>query len=298
MRAGDRIFFVGDFELSQIGGQCIASSRSAVVRITDPNMKLLFEELQERQFKKILESEIAERCLAVRLPTKEAIQYLEKTARVIRDVSRIANSETGVERVKCFTDIPLLKPFMVDAAQVGGVDLLVEPLSRINENLQERTLVCILMKNYAEAKISDAYEAYKNLSGTWFLTSYFTGGKFVIDGLYDPLNGSPCHFCHIHRWKNLVATTSQSKGSWLDLISDFSNRQSPLVGTPATELELLYVAQVFIRRILYFSGLSEASIHLDSVYSMSVTDPIECTTNFETVAHWSHCKCAQDEVLA
>jgi McbB family protein len=293
----DRMFFINDFTINLIGGECITSTRRMICRINDNKMKLLIEQLERMSPGKIHEIELIRICEQLDLPSESAINYLATNSGIIRDISRISGAQKQVDNVRLFSDIPDLEPLVTEAASKEGVlKISVEPLHQAGKEPVDNTLVCLLMAAYSPRPIEAAYNAYLSTAGVQYLTGYFAGSKLLIDGLYDRENGTPCHFCHMERWINLDNTSLRAQSSWVSLMAGFAERDGqgiPL--TPIARLDVLFATHIFIRQLLYFAGYPEYSRHLDRVYSMTVVDPINCTTTSEVVSHWPNCKCGHEE---
>lgn len=291
-----KIFFVADFTANLIGGETIVATRAAITRVTSADMRSLISDLGNHCRQTLVEETLIEYAEKNRLTSKDVVEYLLK-AKIIRDISRIEKRGLHPKKVRIFTDFIELEPLLVEAAGCEGIpDIEVAPLSAIALAPEDDTLVCLLMEKYSQDAVKRSYSTYASKRGTWFLTGYLVGRKLFIDNLYDPMYGTPCHFCHVERYFYLE-NKGQGKGIWSQLSVVFSEQGKAFSTMPMPKIARFFAAHIFFQRIIFFVGHPEKTVHLDSVYLASVTDTVQCTHRLDAVAHWPHCSCIREKAL-
>lgn len=132
------------------------------------------------------------------------------------------------------------------------------------------SLVVFFQTKYDPSYVNLLYEMSGDHHSTYFIVAYVLHDTFIIDPLFAPHLGTPCHFCQISWWERLsLEKTNTAKASWFrfyQLASRNEFRFPPSMPlTPLERSTCLFYLKHRVRQILG----TDAEINTDYVTAMA-----------------------------
>ncbi|EGO3302711.1 McbB family protein, partial [Salmonella enterica] len=163
-----------------------------------------------------------------------------------------------------------------------------------NFDLSDSTLIWLHLEKYQPEIIKSVYTKFENNQGVAFIQSYYLKEAFRIDGVYSPVLGTPCHFCHIERWLNREEKSfRRNEMSWANLLQLLKKHQMSLPALALSETERGFSQHLIKRRLQELIGTSLVKSHVDTFMSSVSADLITCVLSKEPVIHWQACGCLE-----
>jgi McbB family protein len=173
----------------------------------------------------------------------------------------------------------------------------LEVFSGLNaQEVDARTLIFCFNSVYCAPNFDEVYQLTRQ-TNAWALTSYIANHYLIIDNIYQPNKGVPCHFCNFNRHQNLVMSKNTlKKSSWIN----YSRRAlaEDMPSMPAMKLSV-------IERSLVMFWLANLARNFINPHSLSLTlqdvtrycwiNLLTGEMNQEQAVHWFVCQCGSDE---
>lgn len=167
-------------------------------------------------------------------------------------------------------------------------------VKQLEYDLPPSTLIWLHFESYQPCLIQAVYKKFEKKPGVAFIQSYYLKESFIIDGVYSPDLGTPCHFCHIERWLSREEKSfRRNEMSWANLLQLLKNYQISLPALSLSESERGFSQHLIKRRLQELIGTSLVRSHVDTFMSSLRTDLITCALSREPVIHWQACGCVE-----
>lgn len=259
------------------------------VDITHEGMKKVLENLQTRRG--IISESFLDELLEGEVIDKDKGKEFLVTTGVINKTKASALWENAV----IISDVPQHFSYARDQWKSDGI--LVSHVIDVKNNnfdLSDSTLIWLHLERYQPEIIKEIYIKFENNPGVAFIQSYYLKEAFRIDGVYSPVLGTPCHFCHIERWLNREEKSfRRNEMSWANLLQFLKKYQMSLPALALGETERGFSQHLIKRRLQELIGTSLVKGHVDSFMSSISADLITCILSKEPVIHWQACGCLE-----
>ena len=155
-------------------------------------------------------------------------------------------------------------------------------------------LFILILTRHDEDVVRSLYESYRATPGAAFTTLYFLSHFAMIDSLYIPGSGSPCHFCQFLDLKEGDARRHKDASASFSRYYEYAVRlkQPEALSLPRTAIEervaLWYLFQAVAPLIV---GGSERTMFTEDVACYTQLDFHSGTVKREPSLHWPLCDC-------
>lgn len=199
------------------------------------------------------------------------------------------------ENAVIVSDVPHLFKDITEQWKADGINIhAVIDVKQPEFEMPANTLIWIHFENYQPEIINFLYNKFEKGTGAGFIQSYYLKECFRIDGVYSPVLGTPCHFCHIERWLNREEKSfRRNEMSWANLLQILRNHQVALPAVALSNSERGFSQHLIKRRLQELIGTPLVKSHVDTFMSSINTDLITCVINKEPVIHWQACGCVE-----
>ncbi|EDW8121871.1 McbB family protein [Salmonella enterica subsp. enterica serovar Sundsvall] len=277
------------FEIISRNTKTLLITYISSVDIAHDGMKKVLESLQtlrgiisESNLDELLDSEVID---------KEKGKEFLVTTGVINKMTASSLWDNSV----IITDVP--QHFSNAREQWLADGILVSHITDVkdtNFDLSDSTLIWLHLEKYQPEIIKSVYTKFENNQGVAFIQSYYLKEAFRIDGVYSPVLGTPCHFCHIERWLNREEKSfRRNEMSWANLLQLLKKHQMSLPALALSETERGFSQHLIKRRLQELIGTSLVKSHVDTFMSSVSADLITCVLSKEPVIHWQACGCLE-----
>ncbi|EGI5590868.1 McbB family protein [Salmonella enterica subsp. enterica serovar Butantan] len=277
------------FEIISRNTKTLLITYISSVDIAHDGMKKVLESLQtlrgiisESNLDELLDSEVID---------KEKGKEFLVTTGVINKMTASSLWDNSV----IITDVP--QDFSNAREQWLADGILVSHITDVkdtNFDLSDSTLIWLHLEKYQPEIIKSVYTKFENNQGVAFIQSYYLKEAFRIDGVYSPVLGTPCHFCHIERWLNREEKSfRRNEMSWANLLQLLKKHQMSLPALALSESERGFSQHLIKRRLQELIGTSLVKSHVDTFMSSVSADLITCVLSKEPVIHWQACGCLE-----
>lgn len=169
----------------------------------------------------------------------------------------------------------------------------VKLFSQLDETvLNDKSLIFMFNSIYWPDDFDKAYRLAQKYQA-WVITAYVANHYLVIDNIYNPQKGMPCHFCNFNRHQNLVMSKNTLKTTaWTNYA-----RRALLEGIeslPAmrfTAVEKGLMTFWLAKQIRNFINPHAVSLSLQEVSCYTWINLISGEMNQEQAVHWLDCPC-------
>ncbi|EGZ8131092.1 McbB family protein [Salmonella enterica] len=277
------------FEIISRNTKTLLITYISSVDITHEGMKKVLENLQTRRG--IISESFLDELLEGEVIDKDKGKEFLVTTGVINKTKASALWENAV----IISDVPQHFSYARDQWKSDGI--LVSHVIDVKNNnfdLSDSTLIWLHLERYQPEIIKENYIKFENNPGVAFIQSYYLKEAFRIDGVYSPVLGTPCHFCHIERWLNREEKSfRRNEMSWANLLQFLKKYQMSLPALALGETERGFSQHLIKRRLQELIGTSLVKGHVDSFMSSISADLITCILSKEPVIHWQACGCLE-----
>ncbi|EEH0276607.1 McbB family protein [Salmonella enterica] len=277
------------FEIISRNTKTLLITYISSVDITHEGMKKVLENLQTRRG--IISESFLDELLEGEVIDKDKGKEFLVTTGVINKTKASALWENAV----IISDVPQHFSYARDQWKSDGI--LVSHVIDVKNNnfdLSDSTLIWLHLERYQPEIIKEIYIKFENNPGVAFIQSYYLKEAFRIDGVYSPVLGTPCHFCHIERWLNREEKSfRRNEMSWANLLQFLKKYQMSLPALALSETERGFSQHLIKRRLQELIGTSLVKGHVDSFMSSISADLITCILSKEPVIHWQACGCLE-----
>lgn len=277
------------FEIISRNTKTLLITYISSVDITHEGMKKVLENLQTRRG--IISESFLDELLEGEVIDKDKGKEFLVTTGVINKTKASALWENAV----IISDVPQHFSYARDQWKSDGI--LVSHVIDVKNNnfdLSDSTLIWLHLERYQPEIIKEIYIKFENNPGVAFIQSYYLKEAFRIDGVYSPVLGTPCHFCHIERWLNREEKSfRRNEMSWANLLQFLKKYQMSLPALALGETERGFSQHLIKRRLQELIGTSLVKGHVDSLMSSISADLITCILSKEPVIHWQACGCLE-----
>ncbi|MBA3170405.1 McbB family protein [Salmonella enterica] len=277
------------FEIISRNTKTLLITYISSVDTTHEGMKKVLENLQTRRG--IISESFLDELLEGEVIDKDKGKEFLVTTGVINKTKASALWENAV----IISDVPQHFSYARDQWKSDGI--LVSHVIDVKNNnfdLSDSTLIWLHLERYQPEIIKEIYIKFENNPGVAFIQSYYLKEAFRIDGVYSPVLGTPCHFCHIERWLNREEKSfRRNEMSWANLLQFLKKYQMSLPALALGETERGFSQHLIKRRLQELIGTSLVKGHVDSFMSSISADLITCILSKEPVIHWQACGCLE-----
>jgi McbB family protein len=161
--------------------------------------------------------------------------------------------------------------------------------------LQANSLIFFFRSVYRGAEF-DALFAQASEKNTWILSAYLANHYLIIDNIYHPQKGMPCHFCNFNRHQNLMMSKNAlAKTSWIN----FSRRAlaHDIHALPAMKLtaaERGLAVFWLITTLKKFLSPHDATLSTQDLTRYAWINLLNGEMNQEQAMHWMMCSCRSE----
>lgn len=287
------MYFIRPFGLTDgVDGTLLIAPHTSI-RVTDKNMIRFLTELTGDRAQYFQKEEFSAALRTGDIDQEKGVKFLQQTG-ILEIASEHTNENTPFSQCVLISDLSSISTFE-SSLRADGVNLVTSctPNNIPPDALKDSSLFIIFLENYSSPIIRDLYNKCSTLKNIGFIQAYYFCHNFKIDGLFMPSIGSPCHFCHVDRWRSREQRSfGNNKNSWhqvIELLSSYEKAIPPSI--PITDCDRMFSAQVLRRRIQQLVGIPINRVHLDNFISAISTDLINCNVSSEPIAHWHSCSC-------
>ena len=192
-------YYVKHFRVFPLQNSSVLYSLDSATLLKDPNLRDFLGWLAPHAGKTIESTEVKNRMLQLRLDTEKTFPYLTKHLKVLIPLEQ---KTPGIDSVVVCSSNRFFKEMLLEELQ----SVLPVPILDVEKGKNEsylRPLVISFSDSFHPRQVKELYEAFHLMPQDSFLTSYVIHRSFVIDGLFVPSKGTPCHFCFFSHWKSL-----------------------------------------------------------------------------------------------
>lgn len=244
--------------------------------------------------------------------SEEKLSYLLKINNIsssagldfLHDVGVIERVEDELENNFPFSSVCLITDIsdtkcLIDNMMNDGIDfkssVTFENYDKIKP--EDNSLVVVYSEKYCQSRIKKIYAKYAKVKGIAFIQAYYMREEFKIDGFYSPDLGTPCHFCHIGRWRSREKRSfSSDKTSWGDVIDFLEAKKINL--PPSIHLQKTdryFSFHILRRKLQSLAGIPLTRVHLDEFCNSVTASLVRCEVSSEPIPHWHSCDCLYGE---
>jgi McbB family protein len=162
--------------------------------------------------------------------------------------------------------------------------------------VDRQSLIVVFNTSYSNDGFDEAYQLAKR-NNAWVITAYIANHYLMIDNIFQPQKGMPCHFCNFNRHQNLVMSKNTlKKTAW----ANFSRRAlaEDVEALPAmrySEIERGVVLFWLAKAMQNYINPHGFYLSLQDVSRYSWINLISGEVNSEQAVHWPMCQCQDEE---
>lgn len=283
------MFTILPFEIISRKDKSLLISYLSAVDLSHQGMKNILEALHQIKGT-IADEELSSLLLKQDIPCDEGEAFLISSG-VIKQA--VTSKNRMWENAVIITDNTGLFDPAPSEWQTDGISITgIYDIESVPADVQESTLLWLHLEVYSPGVIRDVYRRYHSVTNVAFIQSYYLKEIFRIDGVYSPLLGTPCHFCHIERWINREEKSfRRDEMSWANLLKLLQVNNSGLPAIALSNTERGFSTHLIKRRFQELIGNPLIKLHADTLMASVSTDLITCVLNREPVIHWHACDC-------
>lgn len=252
--------------------------------LTNRKLILLLQELKSYSLQKIDHKQLNDLIDQHELTDTNAKEYLQRDLKILALLSK-----ERFENVFIVSDSKEIQNHLsAYLTEIHGIKTYINSLAMIND----KSLILNFNQIYDPQTINDIY-AISAHTNAWVLSSYLVHHYLIIDNIFNTEKGSPCHFCNLQRFNNVVLSKNNLKQtSWINycrrlIENDINTIPAITVGKIELGLILFWLA----RSVRNFIDVQGCTLFVDDIYRYNVINLINAEAHHEHATHWSFCKC-------
>ena len=262
---------------------------SQVHKITSVEMQNAVHELHNIANCEIDDQHMAYLLKKQGLEYETAISFLQKDTQIIKHIS---NSKKTHPTLLIHSDRELITDLLIEAISLPGFNIIKYEMG-IETQLNEETSIhtVLFQKEYNADVIRDFYKAYSAFPEATFLTSYLKNKSLVIDGLYSPSLGLPCHFCKKIFFESSLQEVSPAAQTLISTHTPMKPRKQ----FNFTRAHSGLIAMMLKHELEATFNLNSLGTYSDRLGTSSLIDLETGSKTHDKAFHWEACNCLQGE---
>jgi McbB family protein len=257
--------------------------------ITNKNLVALLLELKAKNLECSLESSLERLFEKYNLSNTSVKDYLEQELKIIA----LLDSERFDRLYLQADDTDINNQIHDYYAHKFGVKVY----SRL-DNANENSLIFLFNSIYNREDFDVIY-AQACQTSAWIITAYIANHYLVIDNIYHPQKGMPCHFCNFSRHQNLMMTQNAlTPTSWINYSRrSLSQDMRSLPAMKLTAAERGLVVFWLIKAIKKFISPHSPAMAVQEVSQYTWINLLSGEMNKEQAVHWMMCACRAERMI-
>lgn len=287
------MYFIYQFTLINSLRANLLITQSCSVKLNDARMTKLLKQIGDEKASYVSDEFIKLRLESEGISVEDGLDFLRDTGviELVHDntednfpfisVSLVTDSDD----INCLVEGMLNDGIKVNA--VSGIEGLTELVP------EENSLIVVYLESYSSSIMRRIYKKYSHVGGIAFIQAYYMKDEFKIDGYYSPSIGTPCHFCHIGRWRSREKRSfAKDMTSWNDVIEylEFQDISVPTT-IPLGMTDKHFACHILRRKLQSIAGIPLIRVHLDEFSSSVSANLLRCEITSEPLPHWHSCGC-------
>lgn len=281
-------FYVRTFTLLQLESQLVLYSACSSSFIKDERIKGLLRWLLPFSGKIVASGGLIEKLEALSLEKESTLAYLTGYLKLLAPCG-----EASLDRLDAvfITSTDTRAKSLLLAELPGLVDVPTVELEGNSVASYKNPLIVAFFENFREEQIRALYRQFQTTPVS-FITSYVIHRNIVIDGLFVPFKGTPCHFCFSERWKSAEKAKRQvSEASWYNYIERAANAPESLtLSLPVDQSDIGLLVATLKKKIYWLTRDDELPTWYDPrAFTRYHLD--EGSWDHDLIPHWPSCRC-------
>lgn len=287
------MYFIHQYSLIDNSRANLLITQNLTIKLNDESMVNFLKKQEGEKSQYCSEDQIGLKLEENNIPLEAGLDFLHSTG-IIETVNKSKEENFPFGRVSLITDSDDSK-CLIDGMLNDGVNFYSSKSVSEYKSLDpgEQSLIVIYLENYSSSTIRKIYEKYSSIEDVSFIQAYYMRDEFKVDGFYSPSLGTPCHFCHIGRWRSREKRSfSMDRTSWSDVI-DFLETQELSIppSIPLQSTDKYFSLHILRRKLQSLAGIPLARVHLDEFCSSVSASLTRCEISGEPLPHWNSCDC-------
>lgn len=288
------MYFIHQYALVNSSRANLLISQNSSINLSDESMIRFIRNLgggKKAQYAS--EDQIYEKLKEYDIDPDAGLDFLH-SAGIIESVNDSRDENFPFSSVSLITDSNDIQ-FLVDGMLDDGINFTSKSKIHDYKNLKpvNNSLIVIYLEDYSSLSIRKIYNEFSKIEGVAFIQAYYMKNEFKVDGFYSPSLGTPCHYCHLGRWRSREKRSfSMDTTSWSDVM-DFLESQDLSI-PPSIPLQITdkyFSLHILRRKLQSLAGIPLTRVHLDEFCSSISANLIRCEINSEPLPHWHSCDC-------
>jgi McbB family protein len=263
-------------------------SLDSATLLKDPNLRDFLGWLAPHAGKTIEKYLLQDALLEFRLNTEKTLSYLESHLKLCLSHT---HKTPGVDSIVVHSTHTFFKELLLQ--ELSGV--LSVPILDANDTKTDSCsapLVVSFADAYTPRRVKELYELFRTIDGASFLTSYVIHRSFVIDGLFVPSKGTPCHFCFFSHWKSLEkARKGIHETSWYNYFQYVAQQHEEIPLSLPIERSDIGVLVSMIKKKLRWLITGEVFSTPFDPRAFTRYNLDDASVDADVIPHWPGCGC-------
>ncbi len=174
------------------------------------------------------------------------------------------------------------------------VEMDIDTLTEIDDS---KVLVVIFQEYYQKERMHALFSLLANKPETQIINSYLINHYLILDNIYSPQSGHPCHFCNLEHVTNLGRSTNNAGlTTWQTFIQSTRNNGEEIIpATPLRNIEKNLVAYYLWQGVdkfinpHYYRVLFASDLNVYTVIDLISNEKIQKPASFA-----EQCECLCD----
>lgn len=281
-------FYLKHFRVFDLQNISILYSTNSSIIIKEPKIKEFLKFLLPSSGKIIDVQMFLEKLDELCLDKKRTLRYFQEHLKLLTTCSDPSQGSIGsvlISSTHCFFRTLILQELK---------DILPIPVLNIEDdqaNTYPTPLIVSFFDNFYSDQIKKIYDYFINKQAS-FITSYVIHRTLMIDGIFIPFKGTPCHFCFFNRWKNLEKNQKQiTETSWYNYFQYVSTLKEKVPISLPIEQSDIGLLVTTIKKKLRWLVTGEVLPTLYDPRSFTRYHLDEGTWDHDVIPHWPGCEC-------
>jgi McbB family protein len=287
-------FYLKQFRIFDLQNISILYSTNSSIIIKDHKINKFLKFLETFSGKVISAENFSGKLCDLSLDKKKTLLYFQEHLKLLTTCSD--PSQGNIDSILISSTHLFFKTLLLQ--ELKGI--LPVPVLNIEDD-QAKThsspLILSFFDNFYSDQIKKTYDSFIDKQSS-FITSYVIHRTLIIDGIFIPFKGTPCHFCFFNRWKNLEKNQKQiSETSWFNYFQYVSTLKEKVPISLPLEQSDIGVLVATIKKKLRWLVIGEVLPTLYDPRSFTRYHLDEGTWDHDVIPHWPGCECITDSWL-
>jgi McbB family protein len=281
------MYFFRNFRMFILENTAICYSNGGAFQINEQTLSHILQKIEKSEQRTFSIEDLEKFLNEFSISLERFVKFATDEVKILI----ISKSNQGFDTIRIFSDSTESEYLQSELSKNGNRKVVLNNDKSISN---EFPLIVVYQVNYDPDLIRSVYEKYKqNNSG--FITSYVLLDRFIIDGIFIPSVGSPCHFCGIESWENIAIQRSNSpKASWLSFLQHSKKYKHIYPSKKLTKLEEFNCLYHLRNKVLSYCGIENYGNGVQEVF---LTNEIHITTGrveTDIIPHGMDCDCLKE----